>query len=169
MSISNDRSITENELQNIIGAREEEIIQNVWHQIENVSDKLLSGIITTGGAAQLKDMPEAIKHYTQFQKVKMAKSLITTVDVSDGVTTPQGISIDTLIALLMHGDLNCVSESESKEETNESPTEQPAQSVEPEVKPAVQPVTKEEQPKGGSRWKRWTQALGKIFEEESED
>lgn len=110
LSISNDRTLSENDLQNIIGARQEEIIANVWNQIEQMKGKLLSGIIITGGAAQLKDMPEAIKHFTQFDKVKVAKSLITSADVGTGVTTPQGNSIDTLIALLMHGDTNCVSE-----------------------------------------------------------
>jgi len=169
LPISNDRSISENELQNIIGAREEEIIQNVWHQIENVSDKLLSGIIITGGAAQLKDMPEAIKHYTQFQKVKVAKSLITTVDVDNGVTTPQGSSIDTLIALLMHGDSNCITEPEPKEEAEEPVAEQPVQPVEPEVKPATQPVVEEEKPKGPSRWKRLTQALNDLFTEKEDE
>ena len=169
LPISNDRSISENELQNIIGAREEEIIQNVWHQIENISDKLLSGIIITGGAAQLKDMPEAIKHYTQFQKVKVAKSLITTVDVGDGVTTPQGISIDTLIALLMHGDSNCISLTEPEEAVDEPEVEQPAKAAEAEVKIPEQPAVEEEKPKGPSRWKRWTQALNDLFTEKEDE
>ncbi len=170
LPISNDRSISENELQNIIGAREEEIIQNVWHQIENVSDKLLSGIIITGGAAQLKDMPEAIKHYTQFQKVKVAKSLITTVDVDNGVTTPQGSSIDTLIALLMHGDSNCISEPEPKEEVEEPVVEQPAQPVDPVVEQPTQPVVEEEEkPKGPSRWTRLKQALNDLFTEKEDE
>ena len=169
LPISNDRSISENELQNIIGAREEEIIQNVWHQIENISDKLLSGIIITGGAAQLKDMPEAIKHYTQFQKVKVAKSLITTVDVGDGVTTPQGISIDTLIALLMHGDSNCISLTEPEEVVDEPEVEQPAKAAEAEVKVPEQPAVEEEKPKGPSRWKRWTQALNDLFTEKEDE
>ncbi len=169
LPISNDRSISENELQNIIGAREEEIIQNVWHQIENISDKLLSGIIITGGAAQLKDMPEAIKHYTQFQKVKVAKSLITTVDVGDGVTTPQGISIDTLIALLMHGDSNCISLTEPEEAVDEPEVEQPAKAAEAEVKVPEQPAVEEEKPKGPSRWKRWTQALNDLFTEKEDE
>lgn len=169
LPISNERSISENELQNIIGAREEEIIQNVWHQIENISDKLLSGIIITGGAAQLKDMPEAIKHYTQFQKVKVAKSLITTVDVGDGVTTPQGISIDTLIALLMHGDSNCISLTEPEEVVDEPEVEQPTKAAEAEVKVPEQPAVEEEKPKGPSRWKRWTQALNDLFTEKEDE
>ncbi|MDE6633677.1 MAG: cell division protein FtsA, partial [Bacteroidaceae bacterium] len=65
LPISNDRTISENDLLYIIGARQEEIIANVWSHIEPVSDKLLSGIVITGGAAQLKDTPAAIKHFTQ--------------------------------------------------------------------------------------------------------
>ncbi len=106
--ISNERSFDENVLLDIIGAREEEIIANVWYQIENMSDKLLSGIITTGGASQIKDMTEAIKHYAKFERVKAAKSLITLADVAADVISPQGI--DTLIALLMHGESSCVTD-----------------------------------------------------------
>ena len=108
LPISNDRTLSENDLQYIIGARQEEIIMNAWNQIKNVSDRLLSGIIITGGAAQLQDIPEAIKHFTQFQKVKMAKSLITMAEVAPEVIAPQGISIDTLIAMLSKGNTNCV-------------------------------------------------------------
>lgn len=124
LPISNDRTISENDLLYIIGARQEEIIANVWSHIEPVSDKLLSGIVITGGAAQLKDMPEAIKHFTQFSKVKAAKSLITTAEVAAAVTTPQGISIDTLIALLMHGKENCVEEPKADTDTKTDEEEQ---------------------------------------------
>ncbi len=106
--INNNRTIDENELQSIIGARQEEIIANVWNQIEEVSEKLLAGIIITGGAALIKDMTEAIKHHTDFDRVKVAKSLVTLVEVAQGVNTPQDVNIDTLIALLMHGTDSCV-------------------------------------------------------------
>ena len=120
LAISNDRTLSENDLLNIIGARQEEIILNAWNQIKQMSDKLLAGIIITGGAAQIKDMPEAIKHFTEFPKVKSAKSLITTADVNPEVITPQGNSIDTLIALLMHGNTDCLIEQEDNTEANEN-------------------------------------------------
>lgn len=146
LAISNDRTISENELQNIIGARQEEIILNAWNQIKSLSPKLLAGIIITGGAAQLKDMSEAIKHYTEFQKVKMAKSLITTSDVGAGVTAPQGNNIDTLIALLMHGDTNCITD---KVQTGESV--QTDQEAEGERLNSVEPVkTDEKEPDGNT-------------------
>ncbi len=172
LPISNDRSINENELENIIGARQEEIVANVWHQIENQSDKLLSGVITTGGAAQIKDMTEAIKHYSHFERVKAAKSLVTLADVSSGVVTPQGISIDTLIALLMHGEENCVGE--RSDVTIELPIEDT-----PEVPPTTEetPTAKadaleDEKPKKpglGNKLKKFGRWLSDLVQEPEEE
>lgn len=178
LSISNERTLSENELQNIIGARQEEIIANVWHQIENVSNTLLSGIIITGAAAQLRDMPEAIKHFTKFQRVKVAKSLITTVDVGAGVTAPQGNSCDTLIALLMHGDTNCADvredgeqESKAEEENGESLTGAPINTPTTEVEEKVEETNKEpkQKRKFGEGFKKFGRVLQKIFTDEEED
>jgi len=178
LSISNDRTLSENELQDIVGARQEEIIANVWHQISSMSGNLLSGIIITGGAAQLKDMPEAIKHFTQFPKVKVAKSLITTSDVGAGVTTPQGNSIDTLIALVLHGDMNCIRDAveETLEEHPIEPEEEPT-----EEKNILSDTTEENgknekgvdpKPKKVSfseRWRIWGKKLTDIFEEKEDE
>lgn len=178
LSISNERTLSENELQNIIGARQEEIIANVWHQIENVSNTLLSGIIITGAAAQLRDMPEAIKHFTKFQRVKVAKSLITTVDVGAGVTAPQGNSCDTLIALLMHGDTNCADVKEEgeqepkvEEENGEGLTVAPANTPVTEVEEKVEETNKEpkQKRKFGEGFKKFGRVLQKIFTDEEED
>lgn len=178
LSISNERTLSENELQNIIGARQEEIIANVWHQIENVSNTLLSGIIITGAAAQLRDMPEAIKHFTKFQRVKVAKSLITTVDVGAGVTAPQGNSCDTLIALLMHGDTNCADvredgeqEPKVEEENGEGLTGAPVNTPATEVEEKVEETNKEpkQKRKFGEGFKKFGRVLQKIFTDEEED
>lgn len=178
LSISNERTLSENELQNIIGARQEEIIANVWHQIENVSNTLLSGIIITGAAAQLRDMPEAIKHFTKFQRVKVAKSLITTVDVGAGVTAPQGNSCDTLIALLMHGDTNCADVKEEgeqepkvEEENGEGLTDAPVNTPVTEVEEKVEETNKEpkQKRKFGEGFKKFGRVLQKIFTDEEED
>ncbi len=178
LSISNERTLSENELQNIIGARQEEIIANVWHQIENVSNTLLSGIIITGAAAQLRDMPEAIKHFTKFQRVKVAKSLITTVDVGAGVTAPQGNSCDTLIALLMHGDTNCADVKEEgeqepkvEEENGEGLTGAPVNTPATEVEEKVEETNKEpkQKRKFGEGFKKFGRVLQKIFTDEEED
>ena len=177
LPISNERTLSENELQNIIGARQEEIIANVWHQIENVSSTLLSGIIITGAAAQLRDMPEAIKHFTKFQRVKMAKSLITTVDVGTGVTAPQGNSCDTLIALLMHGENNCADmREEGEQETdgekeNGGMIETPVKPITPEGEGKEEETNEEPKPKKkfGEGFKNFGHFLQRIFTDEEED
>ncbi len=181
LPISNDRTLSENELQNIIGARQEEIIANVWHQIENVSSTLLSGIVITGAAAQLKDMPEAIKHFTKFQRVKLAKSLITTADVAPGITAPQGNSSDTLIALLMHGEANCVEarqddavRGEGEETTPLAQDPQAPAEPQPEAQPetqATEQAAEEPKPKKrfGEGFKKFGRVLQKIFTDEEEE
>lgn len=173
--ISLERALNENDLQNIIGARIEEIIINAWTQIEEYKDQLLSGIVVTGGGAQMKDIAEAIKHHANCQKVKLSKSLITSVDVAETVTAPQGGSIDTLIALLMHGEMNCVSELLEKQP---EPTE-----VEPTVEDAGAEVSSDksdtnesqegenagETKVGPNRWKKFINKLSEIFTEESDE
>ncbi len=109
IEISNDRTIDENELQFIVGARQEEIIANAWHHIKDESEKLLAGIIITGGAAQIKKMDEAIRHLTNFDRLRIAKPLVTCTEVAQDVSTPSDVNIDTLIALLLSGTENCVS------------------------------------------------------------
>lgn len=183
--ISNERTLNENELQNIIGARQEEIIQNVWNQISSMSEKLLSGIIITGGASQLRDMAEAIKHHTRFPKVKAAKALVASTEVAAGVTTPQGGSVDVLIALLMHGDVDCkgVAPTFELEDGEESPivqeevkipvVEEPQVEKEEEPQVVVEPE-KPAEPKTpkktfGERLKGFGRAWGKLFTEEEEE
>ena len=177
LAISNDRKLSENELLNIIGARQEEIILNVWNQIKLMSDKLLAGIILTGGAAQLKDMSSAVIHFTEFQKVKSAKSLVTVAEVSAGVTTPQGNSIDTLIAMLMHGDTNCTEEADDASEATENTTPTKPEDTKTEDEPSTTPSDNDtegdEQPKkkkkrGGfvSRLVTFGKKIGDLLTEE---
>lgn len=108
LSCSNDRAINENDLLETIGARQEEIIKNVWHIISPYGHQLLSGIICTGGGANMQDMVSAIQHFTNTDRpVKNAKSLITLAEVGHGINTPMNINLDTLIALLSQGRTNC--------------------------------------------------------------
>ena len=53
-----NRIIKVADLNNIIEARAEEIVTNVWNQIQlsGYEDKLLAGLILTGGAANLKNL-----------------------------------------------------------------------------------------------------------------
>lgn len=133
IAISNDRVADENQLLGIIAARQEEIVLNVGNQLKDFVPNMLSGIIFTGGAAQMGDMATAITQLTKITRVKSARSLIVSAEVADGVSAPQGTSFDTLIALLMKGEVSCtkvpevVEEKPAEENENAKPTEpQPA-------------------------------------------
>lgn len=62
-----ERTIELGILNDIIGARVEEIIDNVWNQIQlsGYDDKLLAGIIITGGTANLKNLDEVLRKSDQ--------------------------------------------------------------------------------------------------------
>ena len=63
------------DLNNIIEARAEEIIANVWNQIQlsGFDDKLLAGIIMTGGATNLKNLEEMLRKRSKIEKIRMAR------------------------------------------------------------------------------------------------
>lgn len=117
IAISNDRVADENQLLGIIAARQEEIVANVGNQLKDVVPNMLSGIIFTGGGAQMGDMVTAITQFTKITRVKSARSLIVSAEVADGVSAPQGTSFDTLIALLMKGEVSCTEELKIEEES----------------------------------------------------
>lgn len=64
-------------IQDIVEARVEEIIANVWNQIQlsGYDDKLMSGIVITGGGAKLQNIDEAIRRKTQLFKVRTATTI----------------------------------------------------------------------------------------------
>ncbi len=63
-------------LNNIIGARAEEILANVWNQLQlsGYEDKLFSGVVFTGGGANLKNLEKAFHRVSKIEKVKTASS-----------------------------------------------------------------------------------------------
>ncbi len=172
---SNGRAVDENELQYTISARQEEIIENAWNQIKAHNKSLLSGIICTGGGANMQDIVNAVQHFSQTEhNVKNAKSLITVADVAAGVNAPMNLNLDTLIALLIQGKAVCVrsledaepigiQEEESIEEisTPEEKTEQEA--AQPAEPAAKQGEEKEEKKPKPSIWKRMGNGLVKGF------
>ncbi|MBR4645048.1 MAG: cell division protein FtsA [Bacteroidaceae bacterium] len=111
IQISFDRTITEGELRNITEARYEEIIVNIWAHIKQYNDKLLSGILLTGGASKAKHLVKAITEYTQTDKqIRLTKGLPLNISLAYNVHIPEEGNLYTLMALLLKGDQNCVGE-----------------------------------------------------------
>ena len=96
------------DLNNIIEARAEEIIANVWNQIplSGFDDKLLAGIIMTGGATNLKNLEEMLRKRSKIEKIRMARLPRNTVHAPSDILKKDG-SQNTLFGLLFEGNQNC--------------------------------------------------------------
>lgn len=102
------RTIELNILNNIIEARTEEIIANVWSQLQQsgYDDKLLSGVIITGGAANLTNLDEAFRKKCKIEKMRVARAIRNAIHVSDQILKKDGTQ-STLFGLLFEGKENC--------------------------------------------------------------
>ena len=103
-----NRTIELGKLNNIIEARTEEIIANVWNQIQlsGYDDKLLAGLIITGGAANLKDLDEVLRKRSKIEKVRNARFVRNTIHADEDVVKKDGTQ-NTLFGLLIAGNENC--------------------------------------------------------------
>ena len=102
------RTVELQALNNIIEARAEEIITNVWNQIQlsGYDDKLLSGIIITGGAANLKNLDTMLRKRSKIEKIRTARSIRNTIQTESDLIKKDGTQ-NTLFGLLFEGKENC--------------------------------------------------------------
>ncbi|NDV57326.1 cell division protein FtsA [Bacteroides sp. 519] len=123
------RTIELRKLNDIIEARIEEIVANVWNQIEysGYQDKMLSGLIITGGGANLRNLDELLRRKTKMHKVRTAKFVRSDIK-SDGTIVIEKDSTEcTIMGLLVSGTENC-----RKEKKELPPKVEERVNVEPE-------------------------------------
>lgn len=109
LKLSLNREISESQLCEIAEARYEEILRNVWEQIKNENDKLTSGIVFTGGGAQIKFITEAFQQISnKSTQVRIVKGLPTDIFKSRNSEIPDNGRTNGILALLLQGDQNCV-------------------------------------------------------------
>lgn len=123
--VNSGRTIEERTLVDIVEAREEEILGNVATQIRNsgYQDKLISGIVTSGGAANLKNMDKAIANRIKLEKTRFARI----VPLSLSAVRPEQLvkdgTLNTVLSLLNVGKVSCVEEKPCDEVVVEQPVE----------------------------------------------
>lgn len=107
-SIDGERTIESKQLIELVEARVEEIVQNVWHQVpaEYVS-KLLGGIILTGGGSNMKNIELAFKKYTHMDKIRKARFVNLAIKSNIADINKHDTTLNTIISLLTKGDMNC--------------------------------------------------------------
>lgn len=103
------RTLELSRLNNIIEARTEEIIANIWNQLQisGYDDKLLAGIIITGGGANLKHIDEALRKRSKIEKLRFAKFPRNAVHADAPDILKKDGTQNTLFGLLFAGNENC--------------------------------------------------------------
>ncbi len=108
LPIDNERSVDEQTFVNLVEARVNEIIENVWHQVpQDYKMKLLSGIILTGGGSNMKNIKRAFTEKTHISKIRIAGSVSQNITSTDKEINEHKGTMCTAIGLLAKGDMNC--------------------------------------------------------------
>ena len=95
----------------LITARTEEILKNVWNQIKQsgYAGKLFAGVVLTGGGSNLRNMEEAFRKYSSQSKVKTMKCPVFNVVGSQPATRQDG-TLNVIYGMLLLGNENCCAE-----------------------------------------------------------
>ena len=107
-SIDPERQVESQKFIEIVEGRVMEIIENVRYQIpDEYYDKLLGGIIVTGGGSNMKNIERAITNSTRIEKVRVAKFVTTAINSSNEQIKAHNGMFNTVLGLLAKGDINC--------------------------------------------------------------
>lgn len=108
LSIDADRQVESRKFIEIVESRVEEIIENVWFQVPGeYCDKLLGGIILTGGGSNMKNIERAFVNHTHIDKIRTAKFVTHTITSGNSEVNTRNGMMNTVLGLLAKGDLNC--------------------------------------------------------------
>ena len=107
-SIDAERTVDSRKFIEIVEARINEIVENVWYQVpSDYADKLLGGIILTGGGMNLKNIERCIRNTTHIDKIRKADFVTHTISSSNADITAKNGEMNTILGLLAKGDMNC--------------------------------------------------------------
>ena len=133
LPIDEERSVESRKFIEIVEGRLQEIIENVWAQVPSeYADRLLGGIILTGGGSNMKDIEKAFRNHIHIDKIRIAKFVTQTITSSNPAITAHNSTMNTVLALLAKGDMNCAGE-ETPEHGDLFDTDKPAKAA---AKPA---------------------------------
>lgn len=108
IQIDKDRTIDRQSFIDIVEARVSEIVQNAWCQVPSeYNDKLLGGIVLTGGGSNMKDIKKAFTAATNIAKVRIANNVTFNVTSTDNEVNAKNGTMNTILGLLAKGDMNC--------------------------------------------------------------
>ena len=131
--IDQDRRVDSRKFIEIVESRLQEIIENVFYQIPNeYADKLIGGIILTGGGSNMPNIEKAFTNQAPTEKIRIAKFVNQNINSNLPEITVHTGTMNTILGLLAKGDINCAGEEitadlfQSNEPKHTTPTPAPA-------------------------------------------
>lgn len=131
--IDQDRKVDSRKFIEIVESRLQEIIENVFYQIPNeYADKLIGGIILTGGGSNMPNIEKAFTNQAPTEKIRIAKFVNQNINSNLPEITAHTGTMNTILGLLAKGDINCAGEEitadlfQSNEPKHVTPTPAPA-------------------------------------------
>jgi len=106
--IDPDRQVESRRFIEIVEGRLEEIIENAWYQVPSeYCEKLLGGIILTGGGSNMPNIERAFQNHTHIEKIRVAKTPIHTIIGGGDDIKSKNAMMNTVLGLLVRADMNC--------------------------------------------------------------
>ncbi len=106
--IDKDRVVESKKFIEIVEARVREIVENAWFQVPiEYADKLLGGIIITGGGSNIPDIDKVFRSHTNTPKIRFAKFVTQTIKSKEPKISNHDGTMNTILGLLAKGDMNC--------------------------------------------------------------
>ena len=108
ITLTDGRAVPASQVCDIIESRVEEIMANVWNQIQlsGFEDKLLQGVVFTGGACKLPGLEDAFKKVSHIEKIRKALSAQQRLEGTTASINKDG-NTNALIGLLCMSNENC--------------------------------------------------------------
>ena len=108
LPIDAERQVESRKFIEVVEARVEEIIENVWFQVPaEYVNNLLGGIILTGGGSNLRNIETAFRNHTHVDKIRTAKFIAFNINSNNEELKVHDGTMNTILALLAKGDMNC--------------------------------------------------------------
>ena len=109
LPIDDDRTILSRKFIQVVEARMLEIVENVKFLVPHeFADKLLGGIVLTGGGSNMKNVEKLFREVFGAEKVRIAKSTTLNINKKDSdVILSEDGTTNTILGLLAKGDMNC--------------------------------------------------------------
>ena len=109
LPLGDGRTILSRMFIQVVEARMLEIVENVKYLVPHeFADKLLGGIVLTGGGSNMKNIEKLFHEVFDVEKVRIAKSTTLNINKKDSdVILSEDGTTNTILGLLAKGDMNC--------------------------------------------------------------